>query len=107
MSEKEAIKNVRFDFCQDCNWYISEENEYYDKCDPDPIVTWCGYNKSGNKGYCGLKTILKKYMSEKELISEFVERLNLLINDYSNDRLGMSLIEEITEIKDEYEEKLK
>ena len=60
---QKPIKNVRDDICQNCDWYLHEENEYHDTCDPDPIVTWCGFNKSSNKGYCGLKIILRKVIT--------------------------------------------
>ena len=55
---------MKYDFCQECDWYLNEDNEYYDQCDPDPIVKWCGYCKSSNKGYCGLKVILTKIIKE-------------------------------------------
>jgi len=71
MKDEKAIQNIKWKFCQDCDWFISEEDELYDKCNPDPIVTWCGYNKDSNKGYCGLKDLLKNFLenasgSEKE-----------------------------------------
>lgn len=61
---KKAINNIQWDVCQDCDWFLNEDDEDYDKSDPDPIVYWCGYCNNINKGYCGLKIILKKCLEE-------------------------------------------